>query len=187
LSTQITAIATAVLALFAIAATVVARMAFRKQSQEVKILEVQQKEQNEFNKRQVAVLQLQAQELSASLEERRTNREEQHRAQATRIFIWEDRQFVGNVIAHVKNSSAQPIYEIAITWQEGSKFRGEDQFDQPYLLPGEERISPSAINAQNVNNLANLNAFLMFRDAAGTYWRTYPDGILKEVRPEGII
>jgi hypothetical protein len=109
-ATQITAAATAVLALFAIVTALFAFLAFRKQSaevgilgkqledqqtltrQEAELLKVQSKqldlqswqfdEQGKVNTAQARVLGLQAEELRKSLDERR-------RAQASRVFIWQ--------------------------------------------------------------------------------------------------
>lgn len=68
LSAEITAIATAALALFAIVTAVFAIFAFRKQSKEVRdqaLLNVQS-EQRKINERQTEVLELQATELRES-------------------------------------------------------------------------------------------------------------------------
>ena len=111
---QLAAVATAVLAAFAIVTAWYARRAFLKQSQEVRaierrsrtpelarqqaeLLKVQsgqlelQREQLEDQRKattaQAEVLVLQAAELRESLEERRRESERRHRAQASRVFI----------------------------------------------------------------------------------------------------
>jgi hypothetical protein len=98
LSGEITAIATAVLAFFAIVTAVFAILAFRKQSQEVseqaKMLRVQSErletyrtqvdEQHKINATYGEVLELRAREIQASLKERKHAAEEERRSQAVR-------------------------------------------------------------------------------------------------------
>lgn len=87
-ATQITAVATAALAAFAIVTAVFAVLAFRKQSAEVGILGKQLEDQRRVNAEQIRVLSLQARELEASLAERKEEAEEQRRAQANRVTAW---------------------------------------------------------------------------------------------------
>ena len=117
LSAEITAIATAVLAVFAIVTAFFARQAFRKQSQEVRAIERQVKDQHELTRQQAEllkvqsgqlelqrqllddqrkastdqakVLKLQADELRESLAARQRAAEEQRKAQASKVFIVE--------------------------------------------------------------------------------------------------
>ena len=117
LSGEITAIATAVLAVFAIGTAIYARQAFRKQSQEVSAIERQVKDQQELTRQQAEllkiqsgrlelqgqqlddqrqvnadqakVLKLQADEFRESLAERQRAAEEQRKAQASKVFIVE--------------------------------------------------------------------------------------------------
>ena len=116
-ATQLTAIATAVLAVFAIVTAFYARQAFRKQSQEVSAIERQVKDQQELSRQQAEllkvqsgqlelqrdqfddqrkatasqakVLKLQADELRESLAVRQRAAEEQRKAQASKVFIVE--------------------------------------------------------------------------------------------------
>ena len=115
LSGEITAIATAALAGFAIVTAIVATLAFWKQSREVRAIERQVIDQQEIsrqqaellkiqsdqlelqrqqlgdqrqaNKAQSEVLRLQASELRESLDERRRETEERRKAQAAQVFI----------------------------------------------------------------------------------------------------
>ena len=117
LSGEVTAIATAVLAVFAIVTAFYARQAFRKQSQEVSAIERQVKDQQELtmqqaellkiqsgqlelqrqqldhqrqvNAGQTEVLKLQADDLRESLTARQRAAEEQRKAQASKVFIVE--------------------------------------------------------------------------------------------------
>lgn len=119
LSAEITAIATAVLALFAIATAYYARRAFLKQSQEVRAIEQQVKDQEELsrrqadllqvqsgqlelqrhqfdeqrklNERQSEVLELQAEELRESLDQRKIEAVERRSSQALQVLVQEER------------------------------------------------------------------------------------------------
>ncbi len=114
-ATQFAAIATAVLAAFAIVTAWYARRAFLKQSQEVRAIERQVQDgqelakqqaellkvqagqlelqrqqlddQREANARQAKVLELQASELRESLDERKQEAEQRRSAQAARVFV----------------------------------------------------------------------------------------------------
>ena len=63
LSGEITAIATAVLAVFAIVTALYARQAFRKQSQKVSAIERQVKDQQELARQQAELLKIQSGQL----------------------------------------------------------------------------------------------------------------------------
>jgi hypothetical protein len=116
-ATQLTAVATAVLAVFAIVTAWYARRAFLKQSREVAAIEQQVTDarelarqqaellkvqsgqlglqrqqfddQRQANAKQAEVLGLQADELRESLAERKRAAEQQRHAQASMVFIWE--------------------------------------------------------------------------------------------------
>jgi hypothetical protein len=112
---QITAVATAVLAAFAILTTVFAIRAFRKQAQEVAILEYQTKR---------------------DIEQRR-------RAQAAQVFTWVGERSVhdgeaSRPAACVRNSSGQPVYDISVGWGRA----GAETW--PVLLPGDENAARGA-------------------------------------------
>ncbi len=162
-ATQLTAVATAVLAVFAIVTAVYAVRAFRKQSQEVSAIERQVIDHQELarqqaellkvqsgqlelqrqqldgqraaiedqiraNARQAGVLELQASELCESLDQRKREAEERRGAQASMVFLWEekgafnppDEPPVPSVIAHVVNTSDQPAYDAELYWRRGS-------------------------------------------------------------------
>jgi len=128
LSTEITAIATVILAAFAIVTAWYARKAFRAQSREVKHQADMLDEQREINAEQTRVLGLQAEELRQSLAWRKTS-------QACQVFIWTE---TGNcrlsesdgtrrpatdlegIRAHLQNTSQQPGYDVEICWLKGT-------------------------------------------------------------------
>jgi hypothetical protein len=94
LSGEITAIATAALALFAIVTAAFAILAFRKQSQEVRdqaemlmVQSAQLAEQQKLGQKQTEVLELQASELRESLDERKRESEQRRSAQASRAYL----------------------------------------------------------------------------------------------------
>jgi hypothetical protein len=97
LSGEITAIATAVLATFAIITAIVAYMAFRRQTQEVGILQQQMKEQQDVLAREAR---------------------ERHRAQASRVFIALAIPQQGPARFNVVNTSEQPVYDVEIEWRD---------------------------------------------------------------------
>lgn len=96
---QLTAVANAVLAVFAIITAVLAGLAFRKQAREVSdqaaMLELQRQQlsdQQAASAKQAEVLELQARELRKSLEERLHTAEEKRRAQAAQVTTWFKKQ-----------------------------------------------------------------------------------------------
>lgn len=196
LATQTTAIATAVLALFAIVTTVFAALAWRSQSRELGVLQQQLPDQQEANRQQAEVFALQAQELRESLGERKRDAAERHRAQAARVFISEarfggrsgqsaDSDIVGlgpkppSVSAIVHNSSNLPVYDAELAWHLGTAPHGS-LTPEPLgmIMPGNEArrersFPPGA-------NMEVAGAVVRFTDASGVRWRRRPDGDLTE-------
>jgi ABC-type multidrug transport system fused ATPase/permease subunit len=83
-----TAIATGILAIFAVVTAWYARRAFREQSDEVRTLKAQLEDQEGLTANQTSVLELQAKELQESIEERRRDRAEKERRQAIQVAAW---------------------------------------------------------------------------------------------------
>jgi hypothetical protein len=227
-ATQLTAVATAVLAAFAIVTAWYARRAFLKQSQEVAAIERQVTDQQELTRqqanlleiqsdqldiqrqqlvdqreasaRQAEVFELQATELRESLEERKRDTEERRRAQASCIFIWDERsdsdpavnqvQSALGVVSrrgisvHIENTSPQPIYDLTISW-----YKGTAPWDEPercsILMPGKRmdvaRTLPLDVPGQVDRSL--FWATVLFRDAGGCCWRARAGGHLDEIKP----
>jgi hypothetical protein len=168
-------------------------------------LEVQQQgleEQRAINVRQTDVLELQVKELRASLEQREREAGQRRHAQAAAVFIWEDRHdrdprisqvqtavtgvAPGPVIvAHVKNTSRQPIYDVSLSWHRGS-MPWQQPDPLPTLMPGDEKDSTRALPSDLPSNVdpAVFGAVVFFRDAAGICWRVRPDGQFDEIPPE---
>jgi len=197
----ITAVGTALLAVFAILTTIYAVRAFRKQSQEVSdqasMLEVQSEqlaEQRKVNAEQIRVLALQADELRESLEERKRDALAQRRAQASRVFFStktgrhvtdaEGPDTREDVAVYIKNSSEQPVYDITINWHQGTApLSGPHHI--AVLMPGGETISNRLLPADLPTTVDRtlFGAVARFRDAAGVQWRLRPDGQLDEEPP----
>jgi hypothetical protein len=154
LSGEITAIATVVLAVFAIITAYYARKAFLKQSQEVSD--------------QAGVLALQAAELSESLKERKREAAERRRAQASHIFISaepspEVSDPIDSFLVRIENTSQQPIYHLIFFWRDGT-----GEWNEPPAPPGHPALTTL------------LGAGAVFRDADGVHWRQRSDGQLDE-------
>ena len=138
---QLTAVATLALAALALATAILALLAWRKQSREVRdqgeMLRVQSEqlaEDRKVNVEQVRVLALQAEELRQATVDREREALERRRAQAVQVYVWityrqpkleglaaEEISKVGpsspDVTAHVRNTSRQPIYDLNYEWQ----------------------------------------------------------------------
>lgn len=124
----LTAIATLLLAVFALATAVLALMAWRKQSREVSD--------------QAKMLKLQTKELRQLSAVRKREVQERRRAQAVQVYAWwtmgVDSSADGvQVIAYVRNTSQQPVYGVSLNVPPGgAKMRLEA------LLPGQEHSAP---------------------------------------------
>jgi hypothetical protein len=156
LSGEITAIATAALAAFAIITAVFAFLAYRKQSQEVNVLQQQLKEQLEATARQAAAAELQA--------------KQQHMAQASKVFIVHF-PMAGKTDNHrVVNTSEQPIYDVKVLFPGDSPGKWVVQ-DLGTILPG------AGVDTELSDH---TNVALRFRDAAKSRWFRASDGDLAE-------
>jgi hypothetical protein len=217
LAAQITAIGTAILAFFAVVAAVFAYLAFRKQSAEVTTLQHQARDQSEqlglqrrqfedqqkANARQAEVLDLQARELRESLTRLEREESERRRAQAARVFFWDERTAPNRArisviggdeptarrgpehrvhVAHVRNDSEFPISDLEFRWHLGSAAIGQpDHLLQ--LLPGSEETRSQPVDPGDgdpAEGLLRFEAVLVFRDFAGVKWLRKPDGELME-------
>jgi hypothetical protein len=151
-ATWITAIATAVLALFAIVTAVFAFFAFRGQLHETRLLQKQVEDQQDERAREAA---------------------ERRRAQAAQVFIT-----TGGLTPDtsdeivIRNTSEQPIYDLAALRTDDAELQR-----LPFLMPGDEYPFFAAI--QNAAGTMPL-VWLDFRDAAGLHWRTTSRGELTE-------
>ncbi len=114
-ATVLTAIGTAVLAVGAIVTAVFAILAFRKQAQEVTLLQ----------------------------QEAERDREQRFRGQASQVFVWmtasEDSGKPGHAgerDAHARNSSGQPVYDLSASWKDAPQ--EWERYERAALMPGDE-------------------------------------------------
>lgn len=179
--TWITAIATMLLAAFAVITAYYARQAFRTQSEQLA-------DQKRVNTKQIDALNLQVRELRASLTERK-------RAQASKVDIRTD---VGpdprfgvipgaasipapeTVSARVTNDGDQPIYNAELIWDDGTL-----SYIEFTVWPGADnlalRIGPhqtASMTKRPTDTPQARSAVLRFRDAAGNAWIRTPNGYL---------
>jgi archaellum component FlaG (FlaF/FlaG flagellin family) len=177
--TWITTIATVGLFIGAVITAAYAVRAFGKQSQQLR-------DQREVNTEQTKVLRLQAEELRASLDDRQNQAAERHRAQASLIYIWEDRATrqaldtgaVNTVTVHIRNTSEQPIYDVHFSWRANGLRHHQTIHDKP-LKPGEEDSDISPVTT-GIDPSA-FSAVAIFRDRSDWWWRAWPDGRLDDL------
>ena len=204
LSGEITAIATAVLAVFAIVTAIFAVRAFRKQSQEVSdqasMLKVQSKqlaEQRKINERQTEVLELQAAELRESLEERKREAVERRDAQASQVHIalktiGKSRKGAPTIEATVVNASErqQPIYDVKLYGHVRGQGSGTpNQVPLGTVLNWEKETRHRDFLADI--DASDCSAALTFRDALNVTWMKTPDGFFapesSDVTPDAFL
>lgn len=198
ISGELTAIATAVLALFAFTTAILAGLAFWKQSREVSAIERQVNDQEELTRQQAALLKIQGRQLELQQKQFDQQADERRRAQASRVFIWtehgsdpratddhtateEPAPF--GLIAHIRNTSEQPIYELTIDWGPEKPSSMEDE-RFPVLMPGDQKDLfqpwPDEIDPARDPWFLKLAPIARFRDAAGLRWGLTEDGQLDE-------
>jgi hypothetical protein len=168
----LTAVATVVLAVFAIFTAAYARKAFREQSREVAAIEQQVKDEQEVTRqqaellkvqsgqlglqrqqledqraagaRQAEVLDLQAAELRESLEERKRDAGERKRAQAAQVTAWFTLTSDKTWAAVIRNASELPILDVRTFFHYvAEKWQGGDWDTRPLGGPTERiRVLP---------------------------------------------
>jgi C4-dicarboxylate-specific signal transduction histidine kinase len=160
LSAEITAIATVALAVFAFAAAILATLAFRKQTQEISLLQQQMEEQ-------------------AS---------ERRKDQASRVYLSLIETRPENAIryeATVMNTSEGPIYDADLVWFPfGRHLKRHDEMG--VLMPGDRKILQQVYNAadvEGVSRAASLAVAVQFRDAANITWKRDLNGDLSGSDP----
>ncbi len=211
---------TGVLAIFAIVTAVFAIRAFRKQSQEVadqaSLLEIQsgqldaQREQlagqQAFSKQQTQVLELQAQELTESLTERKREADERHRGQAAQVAAWFGHSTSSSPFpngprinmwgATVRNESGLPIYDVRVTFHLTAAGDGLSSTLQParrvtdaepirVIAPRSQQFTlpPEQASTTAGNRDESTSVSVEFTDAAGNRWERDPRGALRALDP----
>ena len=159
---QLTAVATLALAALALATAILALLAWRKQSREVRD--------------QAEMLRLQAEELSQVSADREREALERHRAQAVQVYVWGSLEDDGSgLVAYVRNTSEQPVYDVTLHSEPDGIVR---TWVEP-LMPGTE-VSRFYAFKEGVTAFDTWIA-LTFRDRADVLWRTWPNGRLEEL------
>lgn len=162
---QLTAVATLALAAFALVTAILAYLAWRKQSREVRdqaeMLRIQAEqltEDRKVNAEQIRVLGLQARTLEQAAADREREALNRRHDQASRVFVWAEavtnpsasvqqprenmdvaRQ---TIIAHVTNTSLQAVYEVSVTWPFPTDRKNRP--DPLILRPGAARVLGTA-------------------------------------------
>ncbi|HVB45230.1 MAG TPA: hypothetical protein VNF47_21350 [Streptosporangiaceae bacterium] len=173
----------------------------RIQSDQLDLQRKQAEEQSKVAAKQTDVLELQAAELKASIEQRELDAEQRHRAQAVRVFMWEERldrdsavdqatlsargeRPVPVVKACVRNASDQPIYDLRFSWHRGTAPHGHGESQLP-VMPGSDAYATRPVPPDLPDGSRDLfGAVAFFRDTSGTIWRARPDGQLDEIPPD---
>jgi hypothetical protein len=159
----VTAVGTAVLAVFAIVTAGFAAAAFWAQSSQLK----------------------------SEQDERRREAGERRRAQAVQVYVWQTpptplNRGVGSPeasrTAYLVNSSLQPVYDVTMRWLTGEILRGLTAREAP-LMPGDQQTSVTT--SDDAADLDGVIAVAFFRDRAGLTWQTYADGRLEEDTLDG--
>jgi hypothetical protein len=196
LSDEITAIATAVLAAFAVITAVFAVLAFLKQSREVRAIERQVTDQQELTQQQGQLLKVQSGQLELQRRQLDDQLAEKHRAQASRVFIWTETgpdprltdaqiekgvPWRETVTASIRNTSEQPIYSAELVWDDGSAplaevaARSHAERLPVVLLPGSDATVTREVDPDTGA------VILRFRDAAGVTWLRGTEGDLVDL------
>lgn len=194
LATWVTAVATVLLAVGAGITARFAYQALQKQSDEVKAIEQQVTDQRELTAKQADLLKIQSDQLELQRRQFERDQDERRRAQAAQVYMW---QTVGQVkvneeatpgttvAAYVRNTSPQPVHELIFHWEaytgDASPGIGETFSDNVPLMPGStaRAIWPEELGFPF--SLDDVDAVAIFRDYAGVWWRTEPNGHLEEL------
>lgn len=169
LAVQLTAVGTLALAVFALATAVLAYMAWRKQSREVRD--------------QTEMLKVQAEQFRQSTADRERDAMERRRAQALLVYLEE--QYVPpaydldpyTMTARVYNTSQQPVYGLRFRWHVDDQPTDRELWHGS-LMPGtsdEDTYEPGDVAPGRVS------AMVGFCDRAGVWWSIWADGRLEEM------
>jgi hypothetical protein len=159
---------------FAVATVVAAVCAYRAQADQLQA-------QRELNEKQTPVLELQATELQKSLDERKREARERRRAQASQVYIWEDRfdpALSGRIAAHIKNARQLPVHTAEFSWRYLDESHHSTLHPAP-LMPGEQWDDTTDFPSDA--DMEEFVAVAIFRDHAGIPWCARQDGRLEEL------
>lgn len=142
-------------------------------------------------------LRIQQQQLKGQQDVFRREAEDRRKAQASRVFLWTEegpdttqsqaqRAVTGVppgtvIVAHIKNSSQQPVYDLEVIWHQGAALRGSVEGLGVVMPDAQLNVTrhlasgPSAAVSGSPFKVA-----LRFRDAAGVRWQVDQNGKLEE-------
>jgi hypothetical protein len=184
----VTAAGTVGLLAGAVFTAVFAVQAFREQSREVRLLEDQVSDQRALALKQVEVLGLQAEEIRASLENRR-------RDQAARVFTWVEvtSHTRGHFRVHVTNSSDRPVYGLTFLLGYGDESEAE-YFSKPeavkHVMPHETTVFEPDEGEHSILwgtswEPGDVWSAVHFRDASGETWQVNSRGQMERAPEPG--
>jgi hypothetical protein len=175
----LTAVSTAVLGAGAIVTAVFAILAFRKQSAEVGLLQVQTgNEETERRREADERRRLQAAQLYVTQEVEPGNAE-----RAKSAYMAGRSARTATEVATVHNVSGLPVYDARVHWvaANGAQAGAEDQLGT--LGPHSEASTRRSLGSIVPSSAEELAVVAYFRDAAGERWTLTPDGKLASVSP----
>jgi hypothetical protein len=154
----------------AVFTAIYARLAFRKQSEEVKLLGQQLSDQQAINKKQADVADLQAQELRESIDQRKREATDRQMAQARLVAAWldaflQDALPFPELVIRIRNGSGLPVYRVIMNINVG--VRGRFVRQPGALGPGETRELRVAIPGYP---RIDVRPDIMFIDSQGRQW-----------------
>lgn len=206
-ATILSAIATVVLALGAIVTGVLAWLAFRKQSEEVRTIQRQLDVQHDqfeslkkISTKQAVVLELQARDLQKSLDQREREAEDRRQGQAMAVTTWlaEDEHPLGGTLlaAVLSNQSSQPIYDVQayLHYMEDYRLGSEWEATMGGASAVIKMVAPHSDLHVGLSREASpypeeddgmaYRPSIMFTDAFGNRWERNPRGVLNPVSPD---
>jgi hypothetical protein len=132
------------------------------------------------------MLRLQAEEFRQLAADREREEMERRRAQAVLVYFWRTWEDDGEFTYHVRNTSRQPVYHLALEKRAGfPEGKTTWQLRMEPLMPGEEDISSSSDYRDPTDVIAAT-----FCDSAGVWWHiresAVPDELLPPI-PPGIL
>ena len=198
-ATQLTAVATAILAAFAIVTAWYARRAFREQSREVRAIEQQVKDAQELSRQQAELLTVQSGQLELQRQQLDDQREAQRRSQAAKVTAWLDKvsRMTGEPTgragawgARIRNASDLPIFDVQAFFHHTHETRPGGEWEPVMRGATEEKIRvfppqtdrfvmiPEQVRTMMDFIDQTLVVSIEFTDAAGNCWERDPRGAL---------
>jgi hypothetical protein len=191
-ATWVTAVATVLLAVGAAITATFAYQALQRQSAEVKAIEQQVSDQKDLAASQAEMLKLQGGELKRAAAERNREALERRRVQAVQVYVWQapvHAEVDGHAIpemtmeVYFRNTSQQPVYHLRVKWHVVTSDIRKVTYStyyQPILMPGAEDRDRPPVSTADLAEPDDATAVVTFRDRAGVWWRSTPDGDLEE-------